>query len=110
MTTAERRVIAAQDRAARDQYRAGRKAGQAARARTGRGPAAKAGRKVQRAARHPVTATRSGSWTGLAVGSLGLILLFNFLTAAKDLAGLLGGIQRGIRWLADPHAVIPYRK
>lgn len=52
---------------------------------------------------------RTGSVVGMLSLSLGLVLLFNFLRAADELAGFLGLLQRAIGWLASPTAVIPFK-
>lgn len=54
-------------------------------------------------------AGRSGSFVGLLVLSLGLVLLYNFLQGAAQLAGFLGGIQKALAWLVSPTAVIPFK-
>jgi hypothetical protein len=66
-------------------------------------------RKVQHAAKAPVKAARSGTVIGLLVGSLGLVLLINFLRASSATAGFLGGLNTAIAWIADPTKVIEYK-
>jgi len=60
---------------------------------------------VTKGARNP-----SGSFMGLLVGSAGLILLYDFLSAANQLAGFLGGLQRALAWLSSPTAVIKFKE
>lgn len=66
-------------------------------------------RKVQTAAKTPVRAARSGTVIGLLVGSLGLVLLVNFLRASTQAAGFLGGLNTAIAWISDPTKVIEYK-
>lgn len=68
-------------------------------------------RRARAAGRTAVTAGagRSGSVMGLLVLSLGLVLLFNFLQGAGQLAGFLGGIQKALAWLVSPTATIPFK-
>jgi hypothetical protein len=66
---------------------------------------AKRGKKL---AAHPVKATQSGSLLGLLVGSLGLILLYDFLQHAEKVPGFLNGVAAAVSWLASPTAVIPF--
>jgi hypothetical protein len=66
-------------------------------------------RKVTKAAKTPVKAARSGTVVGLLVGSLGLVLLLNFLRSADKAAGFLDGIRSAIAWFADPTKVIEYK-
>jgi alanyl-tRNA synthetase len=112
-----KRRASAQDRDAREQYESGRDDARAeqrtkAKAKAGskaRTKARRSARKVTTAAKSPVKATRSGSVIGLLVGSLGLVLLFNFLRSADKAAGFIDGIRTAIAWIADPAKVIDYK-
>jgi len=64
--------------------------------------AARHARRAGRQARHPARAARSGTWLGLVIGSVALILLYNALTGADRLAGFFGGVSAALAWLNDP--------
>lgn len=87
-----------------------KKGASASRARKAR--AKSAGRKATRLGRTATAAGagRSASFVGLLVLSLGLVLLYNLLAGAEQLAGFLGGIQRAIAWLVSPTATIPFKE
>lgn len=85
---------------------AGRKPAAKTRART----VARKTRRVVKPALTPVRTARTGSITGLIVGSLGMVLLWNFLAAAGEVSGFLGGIAKALNWLASPSAIIEFKE
>jgi hypothetical protein len=67
-------------------------------------------KRVATAARSPVRAAQSGTWVGVVVASLGLVLVYDFVSNAEQVGGFLGGLQRAVAWLADPNAVIEFKE
>ena len=117
MAAATRRRAEANDQAAADQYRAGRdaaRADQRARSRSktagkAKGKAKAKGRKVARATATPLASARTGTWIGIAAGTLGLVLLRNALQSVDTVTGVAGSVKRGLDWLQDPDAIIKFK-
>lgn len=65
-----------------------------------------AGRQTRRAAATLTRPRRTATAGGLILGTLGLVLLYQFLTTADRAAGLFGGLARAVQWIDDPTTTI----
>lgn len=118
-TPAERRRMD-QEQAApyKESYEAGRKAGHEEAAKKGSGskkptrkrpaPGARSARAASRQLQAPVRAQLTSGMALLGM-SLGLVALYDVLTSVEAFTGALGGLKKGLEWLAAPDRTIPKR-
>ena len=66
----------------------------------------RAGRQTRRAATTLTRPRRTASVGGLILGTLALVLLYQFLTTADRAAGLFGGLARAVQWIDNPTTTI----
>jgi len=108
----------------KESYEAGQKAGREEAAKTpgGNKPAAKKAAKkpaqrrppqslrtARRQLASPVRAQLTGGFQLLGM-ALGLVALYDILTNAPAVSGVLGGFSRGLSWLAAPDRTVPVRR
>lgn len=76
-----------------------------------RGPAAPTRRSMKAGAKAVVgpAAANIGSGMQLVGATFGLLLLYLALTSSNEVAGVFGAIRRGLDWLTNPSASIPFR-
>lgn len=103
-----RRTAAARDAPMQDAYEAGLKEGRStakprSRPRNAKRTTTKARSTAKRVTREGRAPT---NLTGVLFGTVLLLVLYNALRGAEQLAGFLGGIQRAIAWLSDPTAIV----
>lgn len=100
-----------------DVYRQGNREGRDSARRRRSSPAAKTARRTVRRARRqtvrPVVAplaAQAGQGFRFLGLSLATVVLYVVLQNAGYVEGFLGGLSKGLRWLADPNASIRYRE